>query len=244
MTANYGAFCTDYYVNLKLGLKLELPKGRDTVLSLFERVRRQYPGMTEFRKYKEELALESPTSTSPHRWVAVRSSSIRAGVVNPSGVSEAYRLHRCVLDISPYFLSISPLDVDYVELLYGFDIAASGNHDSVVAETLLGNSPLASLLDIEQARPIDCQPVLGFVLPSGAEAYFEVKTRPGNDSKRDSSDEPISVYLTLRRHGPIGELKQLGEILDELITHGEELVEGRVIPTLVNPIRNAIVPGF
>ena len=99
---SYGAFCTDYYVNLKLGLKLELPKSRDTVLSLFERVRRQYPGMTEFRKYKEELALEAPASASPHRWVAVRSSSVRAGVVNPEGVGEAYRLHRTILEICPY----------------------------------------------------------------------------------------------------------------------------------------------
>lgn len=241
MTASYGAFCTDFYVNLKLGLKLELPKGRDTVLSLFERVRRQYPGMSEFRKYKEELALESPASATPHRWIAVRSSSVRAGVVNPAAAAEAYRLHRMVLDVSPYFLSISPLDVEFVEVLYGFDIAAGGNQDSVVAETLLGGSPLASLLDLASGRPIDCQPVLGFALDDGAEAYFEVKTRPATGER--AGDEPISVYLTLRRHGPVDELKQLGDLFDKLAARGEDLVETRVLPTLVTPIRNGIIPG-
>ena len=244
MTASYGALCTDHYVNLKLGLKLELPQSRDTVLSLFERVRRQYPGMTEFRKYKDELALESPASDTPHRWVAVRSNSVRAGVVNPYAAIDAYRLHESVLELSPYYLSISPLDVDFVEVLYGFDLAAGGNHDEIVADTLLGGSPLAGLLDVGGGRPIDCQPVVGVSLRDGTEAYFEVKTRAAGDHRRERSDEPISVYLTLRRHGPIDELKQLAQTFQGLTAHGEELVESRVLPTLVNPIRNSIVPGL
>lgn len=243
MTASYGAFCTDHYVNLKLGLKLELPQNRDTVLSLFERMRRQYPGMSEFRKYKDELALESPARDTPHRWVAVRSSSLRSGVVNPTVACDAYRLHESVLEVSPYFLSISPLDVDFVEVLYGFDLAAGGNHDEIVAETLLGGSPLARLLELGDSRVIDCQPLVGVSLDDGTEAYFEVKTSPG-ESRRERGDEPISVYLTLRRHGPIDELKQLGRAFRAMTSHGEELVESQVLPMLVNPIRNGIVPGM
>lgn len=243
MTASYGAFCTDHYVNLKLGLKLELTRSRDTVLSLFERVRRQYPGMSEFRKYTDELALESPTGDAPHRWLAVRASSVRSGVVNPSAALEAYRLHEMVLDVSPYFLDISPLDIDYVEVLYGFDIAAGGNHDAVVAETLLGGSPLAGLFDLGQGMPIDCQPLVGLTLGDGTEAFFEVRTRP-DEQRGDRRGEPISVYLTLRRAGPINELKELGRRFREMTERGEELVERGVLPVLVNPIRNGIVPGL
>lgn len=243
MSASYSAFCTDYYINLKLGLKLELTKSRDTVLSLFERVRRQYPGMTEFRKYKDELALESPTRCNPHRWVAVRSSSVRAGVVNPGALVDAYRLHESVLEVSPYFLSISPLDIDFVEVLYGFDLAAPGNHDEIVADALLGGSPLARLLDAGQGRPIDCQPVLGISLGDSTEAYFEVKTRRAEE-RRERGDEPISVYLTLRRAGPVDDLKELRETLRALCAHGEELVETRLLPVLLNPIRESIVPGL
>jgi len=243
MTESYGALCTDHYVNLKLGLKLELPRSRDTVLSLFERVRRQYPGMSEFRKYTDELALESPTNGSPHRWLAVRASSVRAGVVNPSASTEAYRLLEMVLDVSPYFLDISPLDVDYVEVLYGFDIAAGGNHDAIVAETLLGGSPIAGLFDLGNGSPIDCQPLVGLTLGDGTEAFFEVRTRP-DENRTDRRGEPISVYLTLRRRGPIDELKQLAPMFRDMTSVGEELVDRGVLPVLVNPIRDGIVPGM
>lgn len=243
MSAHYGAFCTDHYVNLKLGLKLELAQGRETVLSLFERIRRQYPGMTEFRKYKDELALESPTQETPHRWVAVRSGSVRSGVVNPGESCEANRLHETVLEVSPYYLSISPLDVDFVEVLFGFDIAAGGNHDELVADTLFGGSLLAGLFEAGEGRAIDCQPVIGIALTDNTEAYFEVKTRAAA-GRRGQGDEPISVYLTLRKHGPIDDLKELAGVFQGLVAHGEELVESLVLPILVNPIRNGIVPGM
>ena len=45
MSESYKALCNDFYVNMKLALKLELPKSRETVLDLYERVRKQYPAM-------------------------------------------------------------------------------------------------------------------------------------------------------------------------------------------------------
>jgi len=57
MSESYKALCSDYYVNLKLQLKLELPRNRETVLDLFERVRKQFSSMSSFRRYKDELAL-------------------------------------------------------------------------------------------------------------------------------------------------------------------------------------------
>jgi hypothetical protein len=243
MSDSYGALCTDHYVNVKLGLKLELTRSRETVLALFERVRRQYPGMCEFRKYADELALESPAGDSPHRWLAVRASSVRAGVVNPSGRADAYRLHETALDVSPYFLDISPLDVDYLEVLWGFDLAAGGNHDAIVAETLLAGSPLAGLLDLADGRAADCQPVLGLQLGDGVEAFFEVRTRP-EASRGERSSEPISIYVTLRRAGPVDELKELRPLFRSMVERGEDLVERGALPVLVNPLRNAIVPGL
>jgi hypothetical protein len=240
MSDSYRALASDFYVNQKLSLKLDLPRERQVILDLFDRVRRQFPSMNQFRRYRDELALEAEANAAQHRWIAIRTNNIRSGAVNPSDLEEAYTVHRHVLDIAPFFLSISPLDVDYVELLYGFDLLTDRNHDEIVYEALIASSPLASLLDIPGSQVVDCQPLYGVVLRESQdiEVNFEVKTRAA--SREGRRDEPISIYLTMRKYGPINEIKQLPEILATLIKHGEDLVDTRVVPNLVVPIRDAI----
>jgi hypothetical protein len=240
MSDSYRALASDFYVNQKLSLKLDLPRERQVILDLFDRVRRQFPSMNQFRRYRDELALEAEASAAQHRWIAIRTNNIRSGAVNPSDLEEAYTVHRHVLDIAPFFLSISPLDVDYVELLYGFDLLTDRNHDEIVYEALIASSPLANLLDIPGSQVVDCQPLYGVVLRESQdiEVNFEVKTRAA--SREGRRDEPISIYLTMRKYGPINEIKQLPEILATLIKHGEDLVDTRVVPNLVVPIRDAI----
>ena len=75
MTESFRALCNDFYVNLKLSVRMELPRTRETVLDLFERIRRQFPHMNAFRKYRDELALESPQTEMPHRWAAIRETT-------------------------------------------------------------------------------------------------------------------------------------------------------------------------
>jgi hypothetical protein len=240
MSESYRALCSDFYVNQKLSLKLDLPRERQVILDLFDRVRRQFPSMNQFRRYRDELALEAEPNAPQHRWIAIRTNNIRSGAVNPSDLAEAYTVHRHVLDVAPFFLSISPLDVDYLELLYGFDMLTDRNHDEIVYDALISNSPLANLLDIPGAQMVDCQPLYGVVLRESqdVEVNFEVKTRAA--SREGRRDEPISIYLTMRKYGPINEIKQLPEILNTLIRHGEDLVDNRVVPNLVVPIRDAI----
>jgi hypothetical protein len=240
MSDSYRALASDFYINQKLSLKLDLPRERQVILDLFDRVRRQFPSMNQFRRYRDELALEAEANAAQHRWIAIRTNNIRSGAVNPSDLEEAYTLHRHVLDVAPFFLSISPLDVDYLELLYGFDLLTDRNHDEIVYEALVANSPLASLLDIPGSQVVDCQPLYGVVLREAhdIEVNFEVKTRAA--SREGRRDEPISIYLTMRKYGPINEIKQLPELLAQLIKQGEELVDGRVVPNLVVPIRDAI----
>jgi hypothetical protein len=256
MSESYRALCTDFYVNQKIAVKMELPRTRETVLDLFERVRRQFPGMSMFRRYRDELALESPQTEMPHRWLAVRNTSIRSGVVNPGSMDEGYSLHRHILEVAPAYMSISPLDIEYIELLYGFDLSASGNHDAIVLDALIPGSPLSALLDIPGAVPVDCQPLVGLTLGQRGdlEIYFEVKTRasasaslphghPAREHDPISGGDPISVYLTLRKFGAVSDTKELPGILSRLAHQGEELVEHRVVPGMLVPIREAIASG-
>ncbi len=243
MPASYRALCSDFYINLKMNVRMELPSNREPVLELFERVRRSYPAMNAFRRYKEELALESAANATPHQWMAIRSSSVRAGVVNPSTEEEMYGLHRIAAEVSPYYLSISPLDLEYIELLYGFDLQASGNHNAIVAASLLGGSPLSNLVESDSVRVTDCQPMVGMTMTdeTGLEVHFEVKTR----SKKGKADgapttEPISVYLTLRKYDPVTKLDGLVDQLNELVGRGQELVDEYAVPNLLVPLRDEI----
>src|SRR6185503_9086657 len=154
---------TVFYVNQKLSLKMDLPSSREAVLDLFDRVRRDFPQMDRFRRYAGELALESPEQTSQYAWMAMRRTTMRSGWVNPESLEQAYKLHRLLLEIAPYYLSISPIDVEFMELVFGFDLRAERNRNDVVFEALLGDSPLASLIDHEQRESvIESQPFLGF----------------------------------------------------------------------------------
>ncbi|MCA9289422.1 MAG: hypothetical protein KDA05_12595 [Phycisphaerales bacterium] len=244
MPSTFAALCSDFYVNQKLAVKLDLPRSRETVLDLFERIRREYPSMEAFKRYQDELALESPAADLPHRWLAIRTNSVRTGAVNPGGMDEAYALHRHVLEVAPFFLSISPLDVEHVELLYGFDLECRSSHDEVVHRALLSGTSLGVLGDMDGASPVDCQPVFGVRLANQIEAHLEIKTRggPGADTRRltESSGESISVYVILRSMAPIGDVKQLVGVFDRLRDVGEEIVQERVVPEIIMPLRQEI----
>lgn len=246
MPLSYRALCSDFYINQRLSLKMDLPMRRDTVLALFDRVRREQPWMDRFRRYKNELSLESNTRGGAQHWVALRKSSVRSGSVNPETEEEAFSLHKLVLELAPYFLDISALDIDFIELLYGFDLSAGGNHDAAVYTALMGTSPLGKLADFHGATVIDCAPIVGLILdePTGFQAHFEVKTRsPSRSGVVDGPEAPISIYLTVRRHGPIADLKDIPSFTRSLMEKGEELISTRLVPHLLVPIRESIEMG-
>lgn len=238
---SYKALCSDMYVNLKLAFHSELDATRQVTVEFFDRLRKEFPTLQTFRHVNGEMAIESAPGTTPQHWVAVRGNCVRAGAVNPESFEEAYRLHAAVLELAPYYLGISPLDIDYYEALFGFDIEATGDHDRIVFESLLRGSPLATLVEDMGMAPIDAQPVLGVALrgagiPIRAEAYFEIKTRP-NGIDRAGDSEPISVYLTVRRHGPMEDVSTPKLEFSDLGRCGEHIIEASVMPRLVQPIR-------
>jgi hypothetical protein len=245
MLTSLSALCTDFYINQKLSLKMDLPEAREAVLDMFDRVRREMPAMDRFRRYDGEFALESPDEHSQYHWLALRRTNIRSGAVNPQSVEQAYRLHRLILEIAPYFLSISPIDVEFLELVYGFDLEAQTNRNEVVVEALLGDSPLASMLGGDGEAVLEAQPFLGMCLNKQCDlqAFVEVKTRMrgAEIAERRFDEQPISVYLTVRQYGPIKSLEDLNTAFGALAGHIERLTEQRLIPGIIMPLRDRIV---
>jgi len=244
MTTSLGALCTDFYVNCQLGVKLDLPDSRETMLDLFTRLGRDDPTMKRLKRYPDELALESPERHRRRLWMGVQKRLIRSGVVNPHSAEDSLALHRLVLRTAPFYLGVTPIDIDHLELTYGFDLVARANHNTVVLEALLGDSPLSRLIDADSMKPIEFQPMLGMAMTDrcDVQAYVEVKTRTTIRQVRTGKhpEEPISVFVTVRRSGDFEDVDTLGARLDELVAHADELTQGRVVPNVLTPLRESI----
>ncbi len=244
MATSYGALCTDFYVNMKLVLKMDLPSDRETILHFFDLVRRALPTMTRFRRYEGELALESSRRDAEYKWLSLRRTSLRTGHVNPDEMKDAYKFHKLMLEFAPHHLTISPLDVDYLELMFGFDLECKDNHDEIVYDALYANSPVGKALRMDGKKLLDCQPVWGMNLTDSGDkqAYFEIKTRRRNrrGSGRSFSNEPISLFLTVRKYGPVNNIDDLKTVLDDLGQTGEQLANDRLVPGLLTPIARNI----
>lgn len=244
MTTSFGALCTDFYVNCQLGVKLDLPESRETMLDLFTRIGRDEPTMKRLKRYPDELALESPERDRRRLWMGVQRKLLRSGVVNPHSANDTIALHRLILQTAPFYLGVQPIDIDHLELTYGFDLAARANHNAVICEALLQDSPLARLIDPDSMKPIEFQPLLGMALTDRCDiqAYVEVKARTTIRQVRTGKhpEEPISVFVTVRRSGDFDDIETLGARLDGLAEHAQELTQRRVVPNMINPLREAI----
>ena len=108
----------------------------------------------------------------------------------------------------------------------------------------MGNTPFASLVDPEGEPLLDVQPRLGFALNESCDlqAFIEVKTRTSaaEAASQFYQDEPISVFLTVRRNGPLGNEEEFINTFGTLAGHIEHIAEHRVIPDVVVPLHQAI----
>jgi hypothetical protein len=245
MSNPYSSFCEDFYVNMRLGSQLNMPHQRETLLSFFERVQKEFPSMTRFRKNENgELNLEEDRSGHHYRWVSLEAKRLTAGHVNPPSVADALRLHQFLLELAPYHLGVSGVEIDYLDVLFGFDLSFSGNHDEIIAESLLSDSPLNCLTEEFGAKAVDFQPTVTVALSDDCrlQARIDIVTRTNSYQVRtgDYSDDVISVYLILRRYWGDRPREPLDKLLSELAERAEQLCDRHVLPKVIRPIWAAI----
>lgn len=245
MSNPYSAFCEDFYVNMRLGSQMPLPQGRETVLHFFERLQRSYPTLTRFRRNDSgEFNLEEDRSTHAYRWTCLENKRLSSGQVNPESFEETLKFHKLVLDMAPHHLGISPLEVDYLDVLFGFDLSFGGNHDEIIAESMFRESPLTCLADEMGARAVDFQPTVTFALSDDCrlQARLDVVTRTNSYQVRtgDYSDEVISVYLIIRRYWGDRPREPMDAMLEIMAERAQGLCERYVLPRVLRPISEAI----
>jgi len=245
MSAHFGNFCDDFFLNAELHTALPLPDSRETVLQFCEAVQKQFPDMFDFyRREGGPYVLEGDRNAGTYRWVELDTQRLSMGAFNPPDSEVACAQHAWILDRSRYYLGMSHLDVESLDVVYGFNLDYTGNRDAVVCEALLGSSPLAAIISEPGARPLNFEPALTVALNEecSLQARLAVETR--NSSYQVSTgnyeDEPISVYFTVRAFPRPSQRFDLCESFRRQSQIGEELVERLVIPHIVQPIASAI----
>jgi hypothetical protein len=245
MANSYSSLCDDFYLDTFVNTELDLSLQNDTVLAFFERIQKQYPTMGSFaRRESNEYCLEEDRSSGQYRWVSLELDRVGSGIVNPSDIEEVYTQDKFVLELVPYMLGISHLDVDSLDVTYAMDFCCVGNHDQIIAEAL-GSNAFNCLLDLPEARAIDHSPSIVVALSddSRTQARINVESRTSifdPDKPPQTLEEAISLSITIRQYpsskGKFDTLKSF----ERQCRLAEDLMADKIVPNLVHPLINVI----
>lgn len=242
---DFSCVADDFFVNLNVQTTMKLPDTRETVLHFFEAAQKEFGSMASFfQRETGEFVLEGDRDAESYRWCELHPNRLCAGYFNPSSVEDAYYLHRWLLERSQYYLGVSGLDVEALDLLFGFNLDYLGNRDGIVADALLGDSPLLALCDDPAVRPIEFEP--NMVVALDADCYLQgrisVETHSSSYQVRTGQyeDEPISIYFTVRQYPTPTEPLDLLASFQRLCQVGEDLATRIVVPRILQPIAETI----
>lgn len=235
----------DFYINLNLNTELELPTARDTVLHYFGQMRKAFPELCNFyTRESGDLVLEGDKDEAAYRWLAIEPRRLCSGHINPDTLEDAYRQHEMVLDLAPHLLTISTLDCEALDVMFGFDFTYAGNHDELVAETLGLGPALEGLLEVAGSRVINFEPTVTLALDSACrlQCRFSIETRTNAFQVRtgDFADDQISAYFTVRQYWGNGPDCSFLESFQRQKAIGEQIVAERIVPRIVRPLAAAI----
>ena len=241
----YAGLSDDFYVNMNLSTEMELPQQRETVLHYFECIQKKYPSMRKFYcREKRDFVLEEDKDRSQYRWTTVEPRRLCSGQVNPNEIEEALEQHRLVLELAPYMLSVSPLDCEALDLLFGFDFTYRGNHNQVVAEALGLNPALERILDLPGAGVINYEPSLTLSLDEECRVQVRVSVESRTNAYQirtgEFPEEQLSVYVTARQYGSLNPDTTYVQTLDKLALLCHDVVDNYVADSVLHPLQRTI----
>lgn len=241
----YSSLCDDFYVNMNLSTEMELSSNRETILHYFERLQKKYPSMRNFYcRDKGDFVLEEDKDQGQYRWATIESRRVCSGQVNPEDVSDALEQHRLVLELAPYMLSVSPLDCEALDLLFGFDFTYRGNHNQLVAEALGVGPSLERLAEVPSASVINYEPSITLALDEECRTQcrlsIETRTNAYQIRTGDFPEEQLSVYVTARQYGSLAADMTYVAALEQLAGVCHEIVDNYVIEQVLRPLARAI----
>ncbi len=243
--SGYGSVADDYYLNMNLNTEMDLPQGREGVLHFFEQVQKQYPNMRNFsNRDRNEFVLEEEKDKGNYRWVAIETRRVCSGYVNPSSIEDAMKQHRLILELVPYALSISPLDCESLNVMYGFDFTYRGNHNELLVEALGMIPAFERMGEIPGAHVICNEPSMQIALDEECRTQcrisIETRTSAYHVRTGDYPEEQLSVYLTVRRYGSLDPGETYLKAVERLSELAQDLVENYVVDQILLPLQQTI----
>ena len=241
----YHSFCDDYYVNMNLNTEMELPQTRDTVLHFFEQVKKHHPGMRNFySRERGEYVLEEDKDRGDYRWVSIEARRVSSGFVNPSSIEEAMKQHCLILDMVPYALSVSPLDCESLNVMYGFDYTYRGNHNQLLADALGIVPAFEKMTEIQGATILANEPSIQFALDEECRTQCRLSIEPRTSAyhvrMKEFPEEQLSVYFTARRYGSLDGEETYVSAMKKLADICHEVVDGYIVENVLRPLQQAI----
>jgi len=241
----FHSLCDDFYVNINLSTEMELPANRETVLHFFERVQKTYPSMRNFYcRDRGDFVLEEDKDRGTYRWSTIEPRRVCSGYVNPEAVEHALEQHRLVLELAPYMLSVSPLDCEALDLLFGFDFTYRGNHNELVAEALGVSPAMERIPEAAGVTIIDHEPALTIALDNDCRLQFrlsvETRTNAYQIRTGEYPEEQLSVYATARQYGSLDPDRTFVDTLTRLEQVCQEMLETHVIEQVLRPLARTI----
>lgn len=241
----YSSISDDYYVNMNLNTEMELPNNRETVLHFFEQIQKHHPTMRNFyNRDRGEFVLEEDKDQGTYRWATVEPRRVCSGQVNPQTVEEALDQHKLVLDIAPYALSVSPIDCESLNVMFGFDFTYRGNHNALLVEALGVNPAFERMAEIPGATVICHEPSLQLSFDDDCRTQcrvsVETRTTAYHIRTGEFPEEQLSVYLTARRYGSLDAGETFVSAMEKLTGTCHEMIEGYLIDNVLLPLQQAI----
>lgn len=241
----YSSLCDDFYVNMNLSTEMDLPSTRESVLHFFERLQKQFPSMRHFySREKGDFILEEDKEGGHYRWSTIDARRLCSGYVNPGSIDEAIEQHRLVLELAPYMLSLSAIDCEAIDLLFGFDFTYRGNHNQLVAEALGVSPALEKMLEVPNSSLVSCEPTITLALDEDCRMQcrlsIENRTNAYQIRTGEFPEEQLSVYVTARRYGGLPADTTYVQTLESLRNVCCEMVDNYVAENILQPLARAI----
>lgn len=241
----YGAFSDDFYLNMNLGTEMDLPQNRETVLHHFEQLKRRFSTMQNFySRESNEYVLEEEKEHGAYRWTSIEQRRVNSGAVNPASYDAALELHRSVLDLVPYTLSVSPLDCESLSVMMGFDFTFRGDQNAVMTEALGVIPGFEKMLEIPHSRVLCNEPSLQFALDDECRTQcrigFETRTTAYHVRTQEFPEDQLSVYLTVRRYDSLASDEGYTTEFNRLAGLCREIADGYLVTNVLRPLQQAI----